>query len=55
MCRTIAVIAVAGVELVDGTIGVAQDEDFTNAEHGSGGSQFRFTHAADLSRFSLSV
>jgi hypothetical protein len=44
-----------GIELVDGSIGVAQDEDFTNAKHSGGGSELRFTHSADFSGFSLSV
>jgi len=45
----------SGIDLVDGTVGVAQDQNFTNPKHSGGLSQFRFTHAADLSRFSLSV
>ena len=37
-----------GIELVDSSIGVARDENFTNTKDGSGGAKFRFTHAADL-------
>ena len=44
-----------GIDLIDGSIGIAQDEDFTNAKHRGGGSKFGFTRAADLSRFGLFV
>ena len=44
-----------GVNLVDGSIGVAQDRNFTNTKHSCGGSKFRFTHPADLNRLGLSV
>jgi len=45
----------SGIDLVDSSIGVAEDKNVTNPKHSGGGSKFRFTHAADLSRFSLSV
>ena len=44
-----------GIDLVDGSIGLAQDENFTNAKHSGRGSKFRFTHPTDFSRFGLSV
>jgi hypothetical protein len=44
-----------GIDLVDSSIGVAQDARFTNAKHSGGGSKLRFTHSADFSRFGLSV
>jgi len=44
-----------GIDLVDGSIGVVQDGNFTNAKHSGGGSKFRFTHSADFSRLDLVV
>jgi hypothetical protein len=43
------------IDLVDGSIGVAQYEHFTNTKHCGGGSKFRFTHSANLSGFGLSI
>jgi hypothetical protein len=44
-----------GIDLVNPAIGVAQEFDTTDTEHRGGGTQFRFTKAADFGGLSLFV
>ena len=43
-------MAIVGLDLIHGAVRVAQDGDLTDTEYRGGGSQFRFTNAADFNR-----